>query len=240
MTRIDVAVLPAEALAIGGDCFIVVDVLRATTTIATLFGRGLRTLLVMDDLEAARTRGRTEQRLLFGELQGLRPDGFDYGNSPADAAVAPVAGQDAVLFTTNGTRALCRLAGEGVVFAGAIANCDAIAAATTPFQRIVIACAGQAAGTRFGQDDFFAAGVIASRIRRLAPDSELGDAARLAIELTASMVRLTSGLRDSEHGRITAGIGFERDIAFALQPDTSGAAPRVVGYGQGWALLEAD
>ncbi len=238
MVRIDVAMLPAEALAIGGDCFVVVDVLRATTTIATLFGRGLRSLLVVDDLEVARERGRAEKRVLLGEIGGLRPDGFDYGNSPTEVAAASLADREAVLFTTNGTRALCSLAGRGNVFAGAIVNCSAIARVAREFAHVVIVCAGQAGGLRFGQDDFFATGVIATRIAELAPHVEMGDATKLATELAASPARLTAGLRDSEHGRITAALGFDADIAFALEADTSGIAPRVSGSGPGWATLE--
>ena len=238
MVRIDVAMLPAEALAIGGDCFVVVDVLRATTTIATLFGRGLRSLLVVEDLEVARERGRSEGRLLLGEVGGLRPHGFDYGNSPAEVAPGSFAGQDAVLFTTNGTRALCALAPRGNVFAGAIANCSAIARAARGSDHVVVACAGQAAGLRFGQDDFFAAGVIASRIVQLTPGAETGDATKLAMELAASPERVRSGLRDSEHGQITAALGFGADVAFALEADSSAVAPRVTRWGPGWALLE--
>jgi hypothetical protein len=54
LKRIDVAVLPVEALAISADAYVVVDVLRATTTIATLFHRGLKDLVVVDDINAAR------------------------------------------------------------------------------------------------------------------------------------------------------------------------------------------
>src|SRR5688572_26821218 len=119
LKRIDVAVLPAEALSITADAYVVVDVLRASTTIAALFGRGLSDLVVVDDIEAARQLAARESRLLFGEVGGLRPDGFDYGNSPVEAQAAAVADRGAVLFTTNGTPALCSLGDRAAVYAGA-------------------------------------------------------------------------------------------------------------------------
>src|SRR5688572_25698928 len=100
LKRVDVAVLPAEALTMTAEAFVVVDVLRATTTIATLFGRGLSDLVVVDDIEAAQEFAVRENRLLFGEVGGLRPDGFDYGNSPVEAQSAEVFDGSAVLFTT--------------------------------------------------------------------------------------------------------------------------------------------
>lgn len=237
MRQLDVAFLPAEALALPADVYVVVDVLRATTTIAALFGKGLESLLVVDDIAVARERARAEERVLLGEVGGLRPEGFDYGNSPVEARSAPVAGRGAVLFTTNGTRALCAMAGRGTVIAGAIANSQAVAERILELERGVIVCAGQAGGLRFGQDDFLAAGVIARRVAEGSPDCRLGDAARLAIELSSDPRRLRAGLFESEHGRFAASLGFSDDIAFALEPDTSTAAPIVTAHGAGWALL---
>src|SRR5688572_14582039 len=104
---VDVAVLPSEASAIEADCYVVVDLLRATTTIAALFDARLRDLVVTGDIETAREVARRDGRLLFGEVGGLPPEGFDFGNSPLEVMAADLAGKDGVLFTTNGTLALC-------------------------------------------------------------------------------------------------------------------------------------
>lgn len=143
----------------------VVDLLRATTTIATLFEAGLRDLLAVSDIEQAREYARRDGRLLFGEVGGLPPPGFDFGNSPVEAATAPVRGERAVLFTTNGTTALCALAGRGKVIAGALANLGAVASAAAELSDIAIVCAGEDGGRRFALEDFAAAGVIAARSR---------------------------------------------------------------------------
>lgn len=246
--RIDVALLPAEALCIDGDCYIVIDVLRATTTIATLFGRGIPDLIAVNDVDSAREVARRDGRLLFGEVHGLPPEGFDYGNSPVEASTIEPGARGAVLFTTNGTAALCSLAGRAVVVAGAISNAGALASFVRQYERVTLVCAGIEGGNRFGLDDFAAAGVLIERMRELSPAAELGDAAGLAITSAAlddwrggglppgeSMVaRLISG---SAHGRVTESIGLGHDIAYSVVADTSTAVPMVTSCGDGWAML---
>ena len=73
---VDVARLPINTLEAAADCYIVVDVLRATTTIATLFAAGMESLLVAGEIDFARERAAAEGRLLFGEVHGLRRRSF--------------------------------------------------------------------------------------------------------------------------------------------------------------------
>lgn len=259
LKRVDVAVLPAEALAMPTDAYVVVDALRATTTIATLFHRGLKDLVVADDIDAARRAAREERRLLFGEVGGLRPDGFDYGNSPIEAQAADVEGRRAVLFTTNGTTALCALGDHATVYAGAPANASSIARAVGGYERVVLVCAGTDGARGFAQEDFVAAGLIVRVLQRAVRGIELGDAAalaaRLAGEAEPTLELLHEGgarptvpigalpspgqilLTTSEHARRLKALGLGRDVAFCAQLDTSHVAPMVVGCGPGWALL---
>jgi len=235
--RLDLAPLPSEALALGADCFIVVDLLRATTTIATLFAAGLDHLLVVDDVDRAREAARKSGDLLFGEVGGLPPKGFDHGNSPFEATAAPVAGKGAVLFTTNGTLALCSLAPRGTVLAGALANAGAVASVAAGYERVVLVCAGENRGQRFAGEDFLAAGVIAHRLATLVPEIQLGDAAALAIRI-ASTPDFEHLVRATHHARALIDLNLAPDIAFALREDTSLTAPAVVASGAGWALLQ--
>ncbi len=232
LEQIDLAMLPAEAEAMPAEAYIVVDVLRATTTIATLFAGGMTSLIAAGRLELARDLAAAEGRLLMGEVGGLPPAGFDFGNSPVEAAAAPVAGRGGVLFTTNGTAALCLLAGRGAVFAGAAANATALAAYVAGhFRSATIVCAGNAAGARFSLEDFAAGGLLAGALSEAA----LGDAAALA--------RHTPDLADliglSDHAAIVRGLGLAHDIDFASRLDTSAAVPMVVACGDGWARIEA-
>ena len=246
--RVDVALLPAEAAAMEADAFVVIDVLRATTTIATMFEQGLDDLLVLDDVAAARTRAAAEQRLLFGEVGGLPPEGFDYGNSPVEAEALQLRGQRAALFTTNGTRSLCGVAARGAVATAAFANLTAAGHWAATFARVALVCAGEGGGTRFALEDFAAAAGMVHLLKRESPGVVLGDAAGVAAalpgyeDLTAESVPHESGriarlLAGAEHGRELLALGLASDTAFAAREDTSGAVPVVVERGEGWARL---
>ncbi|MDE2934000.1 MAG: 2-phosphosulfolactate phosphatase [Chloroflexota bacterium] len=246
--RLEVALLPSEAEAIEADAFLVIDVLRATTTIATLFEGGLADLLVVDDIEAARERAQSEGRVLFGEVGGLPPEGFDYGNSPAEAAALDVRGQGAVLFTTNGTRAICGSAGRGAVATAAFSNAGAAARWAAAFERVALVCAGNSGGKRFALEDFAAAARLVQLISRESPGLELGDAAGVAAGLTGYEDWIAPGLpqQTDRSARLIAGahhaqglkaLGLGADIAFAAREDTSAQVPRVAEHGEGWALL---
>lgn len=234
VSRIEVAAIPAEALLILADCYVVIDCLRATTTIATLFARGLRDLVVIDDLDQARIRGAAEERVLFGEVGGLPPEDFDYGNSPVEAAGLNLAGERGLLYTTNGTTALCALAGRGVVMAGALANLDALTRACEPFATVAVVCAGEARGTRFGLDDFAAAAALVKGLLEQDAPAALGDLALLASR-TGELDRL---IFESKHAGVVRQLGLGADLDFALQRNTSFAVPTVTAHGQGWALIE--
>jgi 2-phosphosulfolactate phosphatase len=244
----DLALLPSEAESMDADCFVVVDLLRATTTIAVLFDRGLVDLVAVDDIDRARLVARDEGRLLVGEVGGLPPAGFDYGNSPVEASELDVAGRGAVLFTTNGTKALCALGERGMVVTGALANVSAVAGCMARHQRSVVVCAGTEAGARFALEDFASAGIILQAALRRAPGAELGDAAGLAVATPGYEDWIASGLpqpagrsghlvASARHARHLASIGLAADIHFALREDTSAALPTVVACAPGEARL---
>jgi len=247
--HVEIAILAAEAQHIQADAYLVVDVLRATTTIPTLFASGITDLVVVDDVNAARKRSAEEGRVLFGEIGGLPPEGFDYGNSPVEAANLELQGRGAVLFTGNGTRTLCSVAGRGQVAAGSLANISACAEWATVFERVCVVCAGDEGSKRFSLEDFAVAGAITRRLVRDSPDVSTGDAAGLALELpgyedwispslpqqTERSSRLIVG---ASHARALVKLGLSADVQFATQEDTSFAVPVIVESGDGWARLE--
>jgi 2-phosphosulfolactate phosphatase len=226
LRTIDLAVLPSEPLDGPGGCFIVVDVLRATTTIAALFGEGARSIVAFADIELAHRAAARDGRLLFGEVDGLPPAGFDSGNSPVDAVAMGVSGRDIALFTTNGTGALAVAAAHGPVFAGALVNASAVARAAAAFERVTVVCAGGRGGTHFGLDDFAAAARIVQCLCETAPTAELGDGARLAAHAAATPDWVADAIATSHHAGILRKLGLDDDIAFALDEDRYDVAPR--------------
>ena len=223
-------------MVVDADCYLVVDLLRATTTIAMLFSAGLRDLVVVDSIGLAQEYATLDKRLLLGEVGGLPPEGFDYGNSPVEAAAAPVQGRGAVLFTTNGTAALCARAGHGAILSCSLVNAKAVVNAAARYESVLVTCAGTGGGTRFALEDFLAAGAIVRLQTEASPEAELGDAARLAAE-AADPGLIRERIISSEHGKETVELGFAPDIDLAIQVGISEAIPEVVEHGAGWARL---
>lgn len=218
------------------DCFVVVDLLRATTTIATLFERGLRRLTATSDIEHARQLRDETGAVLFGEVGGLPPGDFDYGNSPVEAGELDLAGKDAVMFTTNGTRALCMAAASGRTMAGSLANLSAVATAAGAHESVMVVCAGNNGGTAFSLEDAYGAAEIAAHIAGWNENVVAGDAGRLL--LASDPVKLRSSARGSAHARILEELDLSKDVVFAFRPNTSRAVPSVTSHGEGWAVLE--
>lgn len=134
LLALDVALDPA-AIAIAGassshdaTTFIVVDVIRATSTLAVFFEQGCSRVLVASSIATAREARRAlgPSYLLAGEEEGMRPPGFDLGNSPAEAATCELRGRQIIFATTNGTRALRACEGGRTVLAGALRNARAV------------------------------------------------------------------------------------------------------------------
>jgi 2-phosphosulfolactate phosphatase len=192
MVLLDVAFLPADVRQPESSVCIVIDALRASSTIATLFGRGVRDVVVAGEIdEARRLHAGLPGALLCGEEGGLPPAGFDYGNSPVEFDGMNLAGRTVVMATSNGTRALAALAGARAVFVGSLLNLSACAraaaaeatgngqratsqipaspgsdAAQAQVERITVVCAGTELGTRFSLEDTTVAGAFVERLVR--------------------------------------------------------------------------
>jgi 2-phosphosulfolactate phosphatase len=235
INRISLAMLPGEAAWMDADCFIVVDTLRATTTIATLFAGGISELWVASTIEQARRLAAEHDALLLGEVGGLPPEGFDFGNSPVELAAADLSVKRAVLFTTNGTKALCGLASQGVTYAGALVNATAVAAAADEYEHACLVCAGESRGQRFALEDFAAAAEIVRRLAAHAPHAVFNDGAELGMELDRD--ETTKLIGRAHHAEALRRLGLDEDIAFASNTDTMTCVPMVAACGDGWALL---
>ncbi|GIW12612.1 MAG: putative 2-phosphosulfolactate phosphatase [Tepidiforma sp.] len=214
------------------DRLAVVDALRATTMIAMLLHRGARSVIAAAEERIARRLAAGQAgAVLAGEVGGLPPPGFDLGNSPSAVSAEAVAGRDVVLFTTNGTRALCSAAAQGQTAAAAAVNASAAARWLANGNRAVIVCAGEARGTSFALEDFAGAACIVARLPRL----RLGDGALLTQQL-ADPAALISASRHAEELRR---LELSADIAVAQQVDLIDLVPVVVERGDGWVRLEA-
>lgn len=150
-----------------GSVCIVVDVVRASTTLVTLCEHGAGPVRFVIDLDEARRAAQsgTERALLIGEQGGIIAPGFDLDNSPTAMMNAAVTGRRIVMRTSNGTVALALLSAAPLVLVGCIRNGaavieQAISEATARHLDVLIVCAGQEHGTLFALDDLLAAGFM--------------------------------------------------------------------------------
>lgn len=202
------------------DVVLLVDVLRATTTIPVLFDRGVGGLFVTPSLRSARDFAAAGGHLLIGERDGLPPEGFNYGNSPADLSKVDFGGRAVVLTSQNGPRMLPVVASARVVLLGSFYNARAAADAALRLARdeIAIVCAGHDGNESL--DDTLAAGFLARRIQRTAEAAgaralELRDASRLAMALLRAFPDPQEALVQSTAGSILRRLSLNEDLAFA-------------------------
>jgi len=174
----------ADPALLAGGVAVVVDVLRATTTISHALSNGasevIACLEVEDALSAAKAFAPGE-RFLGGERGGARIEGFDFGNSPGEYSRDVVAGKSVIFTTTNGTRAMLECRSAARVVLGAFVNASALCrelALTLSHQHGVVnvVCAGT--GGEVSLEDTLFAGSVVDRLAPLA--SEANDSARLA------------------------------------------------------------
>jgi 2-phosphosulfolactate phosphatase len=241
--RVNVHYLPRDVVGrqLEGSAVAVIDVLRATSTICRALASGASTVVpfveINDTLAAALRVGR-ETVVLGGERKGLKIDGFDLGNSPAEYTPEAIQGRPVFITTTNGTRALrlARLAKR--VVAAAFLNLSAVVASLKNEPQIDILCAGTE-GCETGED-ILAAGALVDLIEKggQAP-YELNDAAMGARDKWQSVigaaritgrslsVQLALEFRDTAGGRNLIGIGLDQDLVDCAQVDRLTVVPEL-------------
>jgi 2-phosphosulfolactate phosphatase len=225
---LSVVLSPAEPLP-EADAWLVMDLLRATTTMVTFFSLGGERLYSVETLEEARELRKKlgEKALLLGERHGLPPEGFDLGNSPRDLTEEICRSHPlAIMTTTNGTKAVLKASSSGKpVFAASIRNASAAIRACTPFSRVGILCAGTYGKTAL--DDTLGAGYLADIFLRTFPGITLRDGAAIALWTWQRQApEIERAVRLSDHARTLESLGFAEDLFFCCTPDSSREVPR--------------
>jgi len=216
--RADVALVPAELGDTGKRTVVVIDVLRATTSMAAALWHGVREIRVFQSVCAARRAASMfhGRRLLCGEVRCLKPAGFDLGNSPGDFN-SRHRGATAFMSTTNGTRAIHAASDAATVFVGAIVNAATVAEAVRGCQQdVVLLCAGIEGEVAL--EDVLGAGAILNELAQGGSLRLASDRAETALELfIRTRRRLSTVLSRSAGGRNVIAAGLQRDINFAAR-----------------------
>jgi 2-phosphosulfolactate phosphatase len=215
---VHVAFTPAEVA--RAPTGIVVDVLRASSTIAQALEAGYRRVLCCAEIDEARAvREQVGDAVLAGERRAQPIGGFDLGNSPRDF-LEPLAGT-LVLTTTNGTRAIVTAAAQcEVVLVGSLLNLDALAAAAAERgEDVEVVCAGVEGA--FALDDAYCAGRIVELL-----EGERTDAAEAAARLAQSFASAEEALRARNNPREAVS---EDDLLWCARENASTVLPRFTG-----------
>jgi 2-phosphosulfolactate phosphatase len=218
--RVHVAFTPAET--VSADVGVVVDVLRATSTVAQALAGGYARVLSCSEIDEAKALAEAEGGLLAGERKCVRIPGFDRGNSPREFLDG--GGETVILTTTNGTRALVAAAAScRLVLAGSLINLEAVSqAARGAGGDVAIVCAGVLG--ELALDDVYAAGRIAELL-----GGELTDGAAAAIRIARSFPTAEEGLSSSQSARNLVAAGLDDDIAWCARESVLDVVPRVAG-----------
>jgi 2-phosphosulfolactate phosphatase len=226
--RVHVAFTPGEVT--SAPVGIVVDVLRATSTIAQALASGYERVYCCREVDEARTlRDKLGEGLLGGEREAVRIEGFDVGASPREFLGEPRS--PVVIFsTTNGTRAILETASRArEVLLGSLLNLDAVAAAAREHgEDVMIVCAGFQ-GT-FAIDDAYCAGRIVQLL-----GAEPSDSAKAADAIARAWPDAHDGLLARTYGPP----GLEEDIAFCAQVSVLDVVPRLGRMVDGSAEITA-
>jgi 2-phosphosulfolactate phosphatase len=215
---------------LAGRAVVVIDVLRATTTIVTALANGAKAVVpAASSEEAVRLTANLEKNgiLLAGERKALKIEGFQLGNSPREMTPEVVAGKTIYLSTTNGTPALVAAQAGTPVLVAAAVNFSAVAERARELfaerNDLAVVCAGRE--KQFALEDAYTAGRLIKAVRRGSRRIQLNDAATVALNVTAHYKNWLEALQRCDAARQLADVDLAPDVTFSAKADRFAVVP---------------
>ncbi len=208
---------------------IIIDVLRATSSIVTALANGASSVEAVGSVTRAREMKKDDPDLVItGERGSIRPEGFDLGNSPLEFTSEKVKGKRVVITTTNGTRAIEKFAVADSILLAALLNIDAVTRQIVDSEaEVTVVCAGTNGVPSI--EDVFCAGALANGL--IDKGYVTDDSARIALatyyrhkEDTGSLLKKESG-----HGRYLDSIGLGDDTSYCAKMNLHDLVPISLG-----------
>jgi 2-phosphosulfolactate phosphatase len=230
--KIDVYFTPLGLNAgdLAGRGVVVIDVLRATSSIVTALSAGAKAVVpAATSEEAVRLTANLEKDgiVLAGERRMVKIEGFGLGNSPREMTPGAVAGKTVYLATTNGTPALVAAQGGDPVLVAAALNFTAAAErARAVFAErgdLVIMCAGRE--KQFALEDAYTAGRLVKAVKKGARKVTLNDAAQVSLDLAGQQGGWEDAFDASDAARQLIDVGLGDDVAYCAHPDRFTVVP---------------
>lgn len=210
---------------VSDSIVVIIDVFRATSTIATALYNGAAKVVPVSGVEDCIAIGKKLNAITAGERDGKIIPGLQHGNSPAEYPRSFIEGKTLVLTTTNGTKLLHMALDKGAaeVITGSFPNLSAVAKHLIDCgKNVILGCS--AWKDRFNLEDTLFAGAVISRVKEhftIHCDSSL---------MAADMYQLHSGdmyafIRKTTHWHRLAAFGLEKDLEYCVTPDVAGVLP---------------
>lgn len=201
---------------------VIVDLLRASSTIITSLANGAKSIIPVSTVEEAVKIAKNLEKstyLLCGERNTRIIDGFNLGNSPLEFEREKVEGKKLILSTTNGTRLFDSVKHAKKVLIGSTLNAsDLVNKMIELDKEWLILCAGR--NRQYDESDAIAAGLFLNLLVKQKVDLELNDASRTSMLIYKMNAKnLSDALKNTDHGKILIANGFERDIDFISHID---------------------
>lgn len=206
---------------------VIIDVLRATSTIATALHNGAKCVIPVDSVAKCIELGRQIDGITAGERDGKIAEGLQHGNSPFEYPADFISGRTLVLTTTNGTKLLHMALdrGAGQIITGSFPNLSAVCDyLLTQDQPVVLACA--AWKDRVNIEDMLFAGAVINKIKKNfninCDSSQISETVYLNAK--KDLYEFMKAKNASHYQRLS-GYGLEKDIQYCLTPDVAPVLP---------------
>ena len=232
--KLNVLISPvnADELYFTGKTTVVIDVLRASTTIINALANGAREVVPVATVEfAVKVSGGMfgGQTLLCGERNTKKIEGFALGNSPAEYLPEVVDGKTIVFYTTNGSKSIVKAKFSQKLFIGSFINLKILAEQLVALNNDVeILCAGN--NNLFCMEDIVCAGKLIDEIKNLTGEIELSDSAKAAAALSKTFGKnVLKMLSETEHGKLLIENGYREDLELCAKLNSVNLIPLLNG-----------
>jgi len=212
---------------VSQSVIVIIDVLRATSTIATALENGAKSIIPVDSVAECIRIGKQINSITAGERDGKIAEGLEYGNSPFEYPRDFVEGKTLVLTTTNGTRLLHMALDKGAkdIITGAFANIDAVCNYLIEQKKpVILACAAWKDRVNI-EDSLFAGMVIHTIKEHFSINCDASKMAECLFETASPDLYKFMESQQASHFIRLSNYGLQEDIKFCLTPNTSKALP---------------
>jgi len=215
---------------VEGRTVVVIDVLRATSSMLTAFSNQARAIVPVSSLEEAvqwQQKLGTEPCVLCGEKDGLKIPGYDVGNSPQEFTMEAVGGKIIIMNTTNGTKAITNARRAGTILIGSFLNAQSVVdELIKKAEDITIVCSGWK--ERLSLEDMLCAGLIIDRLVRLKQCTLNNDYAKITHATYKSYQGdILAAVTESSHALRLKAIAPAKDFEYCSQIDVISITPYV-------------